>query len=225
VKFFKKVGAILWKDIMLELRTKEMFSSMFVFALLSMIIFNFTFELRKENVNQIAPGVLWVAFAFAGVLGLNRSFIIEKEKESILGLMLTPVDRSAIYLGKAFGNIIFMFVVEAVTIPVFAVFFNYSFGPFIFPLILVIMLGTIGFAAVGTIFSAMSVNTRMREVMLPILLFPVMVPVIIAAVKTTSLILQGKPWARGAPWLNLLIAFDIIFMAVSFLLFEHVIEE
>ena len=225
MKFFKTVGSIFWKDVILELRTKEIFSSMFVFALLAMIIFNFTFELRKENVNQIAPGVLWVAFTFAGVLGLNRSFIIEKEKESILGLMLTPVDRSAIYLGKVLGNIVFMLVVEAVTLPIFAVFFNYSFGPFIFPLLLVIALGTIGFAAVGTIFSAMSVNTRMREVMLPILLFPVMVPVIIAAVKTTGLILEGKPWTGEVPWVNLLIAFDIIFLAVSFLLFEHVIEE
>lgn len=223
--FARRVATILWKDIILELRTKEILSSMFVFAMMAMIIFNFTLELRKDNVDQIAPGVLWIAFIFSGVLGLTRSFVLEKEKESILGLMLTPVDRSAIYLGKVVANVIFMFAVEAVILPVFAVFFNYSFLPVILPLVTVILLGTIGFVAVGTIFSAMSVNTRMREVLLPVLLFPVMVPVIIASVRSTSLIIQGGPLFGETPWVSLLIAFDIIFLAVSFLLFEFVIEE
>ncbi|MFQ5574789.1 MAG: heme exporter protein CcmB, partial [Terriglobia bacterium] len=208
MEFARRVATILWKDIILELRTKEILSSMFVFAMMAMIIFNFTLELRKDNVDQIAPGVLWIAFIFSGVLGLTRSFVLEKEKESILGLMLTPVDRSAIYLGKVVANVIFMFAVEAVILPVFAVFFNYSFLPVILPLVTVILLGTIGFVAVGTIFSAMSVNTRMREVLLPVLLFPVMVPVIIASVRSTSLIIQGGPLFGETPWVSLLIAFD-----------------
>ncbi|MCL4460016.1 MAG: heme exporter protein CcmB [Chloroflexi bacterium] len=221
--FVGKVIAILVKDIISELRTKELFSAMFIFALLVVIIFNFAFELRVENVLAIAPGVLWVAFTFAGVLGLNRAFVLEKDKGCLEGLMLCPVDRSAVYLGKMLGNITFMFVVEAITLPFFSVFFNL---PILMPrLLLVIFLGTVGFASVGTLFSAMAVNTRTREVMLPILLFPVVMPVIVAAVKSTGFILEDKPWSDFASWLNLLIAFDVIFLVVSFLVFEFVIEE
>lgn len=225
MKYLKKVLAIVEKDLRLELHTLAMLSSMFVFSLLVMVIFNFAFELRKGNIPQVAPGILWVAFAFAGILGLNRSFLVEKEKETLLGLMLTPVDRSALYLGKFFSNFIFIGLVELFSLPFFAIFFNYSFLPFIFPLILVIFLGTVGFISVGTIFSAMAVTTRMREVIMPILQFPIVAPVIIAAVKLTGRILQGKSWAGDNPWLNLLIVFDIIFVTISFLLFEYVIEE
>lgn len=220
--FVRKVLAIVWKDIVAELRTKEIFSSMFVFALLVIIIFNFAFELKGVDIATIAPGVLWVAFVFAGVLGLNRTFIMEKDRGCMEGLMLCPVDRSAIYLGKMVGSVIFMLVVEAIVLPIFIAFFNLSVGPSLIP---IIVLGTLGFAGVGTLFSAMAVHTRAREVMLPVLLFPIIVPLVIAAVKATGGILNGQPLAEMTNWLRLLVAFDVIFLTVSLMTFDYVVEE
>jgi heme exporter protein B len=223
VGFLRKILAIVHKDIIAELRTKEMFSSMFVFALLVIVIFNFAFDLRVANVKQVAPGVLWVTFTFAGMLGLNRSFILEKDKGCLEGLLLVPVDRSAIYFGKMLGNLIFMSVVEAIVLPIFWVLFN---PPLFSPaLILVIVLGTLGFAAVGTLFSAIAVHTRAREVMLPILLFPIVVPLMIAAVKITGGLLDGQPLSEMRNWLNLLVGFDVIFLTVSYMTFDYVVEE
>jgi heme exporter protein B len=223
IGFLRKILAIVHKDIVAELRTKEMFSSMFVFALLVIVIFNFAFELRVANVKQVAPGVLWVTFTFAGMLGLNRSFILEKDKGCLEGLLLAPVDRSAIYFGKMLGNLIFMSVVEAIVLPIFWVLFN---PPLFSPaLVLVIVLGTLGFAGVGTLFSAIAVHTRAREVMLPILLFPIVVPLMIAAVKITGGLLDGQPLSEMRNWLNLLVGFDIIFLTVSYMTFDYVVEE
>lgn len=223
IGFLRKVLAIVHKDIIAELRTKEMFSSMFVFALLVIVIFNFAFELRVANVKQVAPGVLWVTFTFAGMLGLNRSFILEKDKGCLEGLLLAPVDRSAIYFGKMLGNLIFMSVVEVIVLPIFWVLFN---PPLFSPaLILIIVLGTLGFAGVGTLFSAIAVHTRAREVMLPILLFPIVVPLMIAAVKITGGLLDGQPLSEMRNWLNLLVGFDIIFVTVSYMTFDYVVEE
>jgi heme exporter protein B len=223
--FFRKVGLIVRKDIMVELRTKDLFSAMFLFALLVIIIFNFAFAPGTENINQLAPGILWVAFTFAGVLGLNRSFIFEKDRGSLQGLLLSPVDRGVIYLGKTLGNIIFISLVELITLPLFAIFFNLSLFHLIPRLALVLLISTVGFASAGTLLAAISVNTKAREVMLPILLFPIIVPVIIGAVKSTGNILEGKPLAEILPWLKLLTAFDITFLIVSFLVFEYVVEE
>ena len=223
IGFLRKVLAIVHKDIIAELRTKEMFSSMFVFALLVIVIFNFAFELRVANFKQVAPGVLWVTFTFAGMLGLNRSFILEKDKGCLEGLLLAPVDRSAIYFGKMLGNLIFMSVVEVIVLPIFWVLFN---PPLFSPaLILIIVLGTLGFAGVGTLFSAIAVHTRAREVMLPILLFPIVVPLMIAAVKITGGLLDGQPLSEMRNWLNLLVGFDIIFVTVSYMTFDYVVEE
>jgi heme exporter protein B len=218
IGFLRKILAIVHKDIIAELRTKEMLSSMFVFALLVIVIFNFAFELRVANVKQIAPGVLWVTFTFAGMLGLNRSFILEKDKGCLEGLLLTPVDRSAIYFGKMLGNLIFMSVVEAIVL---------LFNPPLFSpaLIVIIVLGTLGFAGVGTLFSAIAVHTRAREVMLPVLLFPIVVPLMIAAVKITGGLLDGQPFSEMRNWLNLLVGFDIIFLIVSYMTFDYVVEE
>ncbi len=221
--FGRKSLAIVAKDVVAELRTKEIFTAMFVFALLVIVIFNFAFELHRVEMELIAPGVLWVAFTFAGVLGLNRSFVLEKDRGCLEGLMLCPVDRSAIYVGKLVGNLIFMGVMEVIALPIFGVLSNLSV--FRLALIPVIVLGTVGFAAVGTLFSAMAVNTRTREVMLPVLLFPILVPVIIAAVKATQQVLAGSSLMGIANWLNLLIAFDVIFLVAAFLTFEFVVEE
>ncbi|MER3447534.1 MAG: heme ABC transporter permease CcmB [Candidatus Dadabacteria bacterium] len=221
----KKIWAIVWKDIIIELRTKELFSSMFVFALLIILIFSFTFGFSVEFIPVAAPGILWVAFTFAGVLGLSRSFAIEKEWNSILGLLISPIDRSYIFLGKMIGNMIFVFIVEAIILQIFVLFFNYNLFVNLPSLLLVILLGTVGFVSVGTLFSAMAVNTKLREVLLPVLLFPIIVPVIVSSVKLIGVILSGKPIAKAGSSLQILILFDIIFLVICTVIFEYVIEE
>lgn len=223
--YLHKVSAIVWKDIVAELRTKEMFSTMFVFAVLVIVIFNFAFDLRVsgERVRQVAPGALWVAFTFAGILGLNRAFALEKDRGCLDGLLLAPVDHTAIYFGKMISTALFMLVVEALMLPVFTVFFGVSlFDP---RLVLVLVLGTLAFAGVGTLLSAMTAQTRAREVLLPILLLPVAAPVLIAAVKATAGILDGLTMGDIAFWLELLVAFTIIFPAVAFMTFDYVVKE
>ncbi|MCG3211375.1 MAG: hypothetical protein FOGNACKC_05019 [Anaerolineae bacterium] len=222
--YLRKVAAIVGKDIATEIRTKEMISAMFVFSLLIIFIFNFAFDLRAENMQTLAPGVLWVAIAFAGMLGLSRSFILERDRGVLDGLLLAPVDRSAIYFGKMIGNVLFISIVEIFILPVFVVLFNQSLTSL--PLLIgVVILGTIGLAGVGTLFSAMAVHTRAREVMLPIMLFPVIVPLMLAAVRLTVAILDGTPFADVSHWLALLVAFDVIFVTASYILFDFVVEE
>ncbi len=221
--FLDRVLAIVAKDVASELRTREVLSSMFVFAVLVIVVFNFAFELKVENTEAVAPGVLWIAIAFAGMLGLNRSFITEQDRGCMEGLLLCPVDRSAIYLGKMVGNLLFISAMEAIILPIFAAFFNLPvFAPRV---LLVVLLGTVGFAAVGTLFSAVAVHTRTREVMLPILLLPVAVPVLVAAVKATGDALAQVPPPSDGPWLGVLVAFDVIFVTVALLTFEYVFQE
>lgn len=220
---WRAIMAIVAKDVAAELRSKETLSVLLVFALMVMIVFNFAFELRVENVRQIAPGVLWVAFTFSGVLALNRSFIVEREEGCIEGLRLTPVDRGVIYAGKFLGNTLFMLAADTCILPVFAVLFDISIlNPVLW---LIVVLGTVGFAAVGTLFAAMAVNTRAREAMLPLLLFPIAVPVLIAATKATSQALDGQALSEVYSWLRLLVAFDLIFIVIAWLGFEYVLEE
>jgi heme exporter protein B len=221
----KKIWAIVWKDILTELRTKELFASMFTFALLIIVIFNFAFDFSAELIPVAAPAILWVSFTFAGVLGLSRSFALEKEGNSILGLLLTPMDRSLIFLGKMIGNIIFVFIIEAIILPIFVLFFNYNIFGSILSLLFVILLGTIGFVSVGTLFSAIALNTKLREVLLPILLFPVILPVIVSSVKLSSSILNGRAIGEAGSSLQVLVSFDIIFLVLCAVVFEYVVEE
>ncbi len=223
--YVRKILAIIRKDIAAELRTKEMFSTMFVFAVLVIVVFNFAFDLRVsgERVRQVAPGALWVAFAFAGILGLNRTFVLEKDRGCLEGLLLAPVDHTAIYFGKMISTVLFMLVVEALMLPVFTAFFGVNL--FDLRLLLFVLLGTLGFASVGTILSAMTAQTRAREVLLPILLLPVAAPVLIAAVKATAGVLDGLTMGEMARWWQLLVAFDIIFPAVAFMTFDYVVKE
>jgi heme exporter protein B len=223
--YLHKILAIVWKDIVAELRTKEMFSAMFVFAVLVIVVFNFAFDLRVsgERVREVAPGALWVAFAFAGVLGLNRAFVMEKDRGCLEGLLLAPVDHSAIYFGKMLSTVLFMLSVEVLTLPVFTAFFGVNL--FDLRLILIILLGTVGFASVGTILSAMTAQTRAREVLLPILLLPVAAPVLIAAVKATAGILDGLTLGDISRWIQLLVAFAVIFPAAAFMTFDFVVKE
>ena len=196
---------------------------MLVFALLVILIFNFAIELQPTLRTTITPGVLWVTFAFAGTLGLNRSMAIEKDRGCLDGLLLAPVDRSAIYFGKALGNLAFMLIIAMIVLPIYSLLYNINI--LIPGLLLVVLLGSIGYVAVGTLLSSMAVQTRTREVLLPVLLFPVIVPVLLAAVKASSGFLQNLPMNEIWPWLNILIAYDVIFTAVAFIVFDYVIEE
>lgn len=206
----------------MELRTKELFNSMFLFALLALIIFNFAFAGSMPK--SVLAGALWVAFLFASVLGLNRSFVKEQDKGCLEGLLLAPADRSAIYFGKFLGNLVFLLFVEAVSLPLVTVFFNRT-EIVRHPLELagILVLGSVAISSVGTILSAITANTKTRELLLPILLFPLMIPVIIGAVEITAYIFEPK----GAidQWLRLLVVYDIIFVLVPYILFDYVVEE
>ena len=221
--YTRQVRALLWKDLVIELRTRDALASMMVFGVLSLTVFNFAFELRTETSSLVAPGVLWVAILFAGTLGLGRSYSHERERGSMEGLLLCPTDRSAIFVAKFLANLVFIGLAEVVLVSVFGSFFGVSvLSPGI---VAVILLGTIGFASVGTVFGAMAVNTRAREVMLPILLLPILVPLLIGAVKATGLLIDGEPWSATWTWVNLLIAFDVVYLVVSFVVYEFVIED
>ena len=221
--FLKAVWAIVWKDLQAEFRSRELFSAMLVFSLLIILIFNFALELDVKTRQSVTAGVLWATFAFAGTLGLNRSMAIEKDRGCLDGLLLAPVDRSAIYFGKVISNLAFMLIVELIVLPVYSVL--YSVNLFQPGLLLVILLGSIGYTGVGTLLSAMSVQTRTRDILLPILLFPVVIPVLLAAVKASSGFLANADWEEILFPLNLLIAYDVIFIAVAFMVFDNVVEE
>jgi len=222
-KVLAKIIVIFWKDMLTELRTREIVVSVLVFALLVVVIFNFAFSTGAGMTELVAPGILWVAITFGGVLGFNRIFAVEKENSRLEGLMLCPVDRAVIYWGKLAGSFTFMLAVAVVITPIFLVLFNL---PLFLPgLALIIVLAITGFAAVGTLFSAVAINTRARDIMLPILFLPVAVPVIVAAVKATALVLAGKSWGDMLIWLQIIIASDIIYLVVATLVFEFVVEE
>jgi len=221
--FFKAVSAVVWKDLQAEFRSRELFSAMLVFSLLIILIFNFALELDIKTRQSVTAGVLWATFAFAGTLGLNRSMAIEKDRGCLDGLLLAPVDRSAIYFGKVISNLVFMLIVEIIVLPIYSVLYNINlFQP---GLLLVILLGSIGYVAVGTLLAAMSVQTRTRDILLPILLFPVVIPVLLAAVKASEGFLTGADFPEILLPINLLIAYDIIFTAVAFMVFDNVVEE
>ncbi len=221
--FWRKVIAITWKDTLSEMRTKEIVSAVLVFTLLVIVIFSFAFGASQQTMTLVAPGILWVTFAFAGVLSLNRSFIPEKEQGCLEGLMACPISREVIYVGKMLGSLLFMLIIEAIALPIFAFLFNLPVLSL--QLVVITVLATIGFVAVGTLFSALAVNTKAREMVLPILFLPVVVPLIISAVKASGLALSGEPWSSSSSWLQIIVAFDVIFLVVSFLIFAFVIEE
>jgi heme exporter protein B len=187
------------------------------------VIFNFAFSANHELVKSMAPGILWATFTFAGVLSLNRAFITEMEQGCLEGLMVCPISRDVIYVGKMVTSLLFMLIIEMIALPIFTLLFNV---PVIsLPLIAIIILATIGFVAVGTLFSAIAINTRARELVLPILFLPVVVPVVISAVKASGLAIAGEPWSQLYSWLLILLSFDVIFITLSYLIFHHVIEE
>lgn len=221
--FFKAMFAVVWKDLVSELRGKELISAMLVFALLVIFVFNFALELDPKTRSSLTAGILWVTILFAGNLGLNRSMAVEKDRGCLDGLLLAPVDRTAIYFGKSIANWIFMLIVAIIVLPIYSILYNTNI---ISPgLLLIIVLGSEGYIAIGTLLASMSVQARTREILLPILLFPVVLPVLIAAVKASAGILNGFPFSDIQTWINLLIVYDIIFTSVAFMVFDFVVEE
>lgn len=221
--FGRAVLAIVWKDIQAEYRSMELVSAMLVFSLLVIIIFNYALDLDVKMRESVTSGVLWSTFAFAGTLGLNRSMSVEKDRGCLDGLLLAPVDRSAIYFGKAISNLAFMIVVEAIVLPAYTLFYGINlFKP---GLLLIILLGSIGYVGVGTLLATMSVQTRTRDILLSILLFPVVIPVLLPAIIASNGFLAGVDVADILFSIGLLVAYDIIFIAVSFMVYDSVVEE
>jgi len=218
------VMAIVFKDIVIEMRSKESVSSMLMFGILVLTIFSFAFEPSSIERSLIAPGTLWVAFSFAAILGLNRSLAMEIDNDCLQGLLLAPVDRGNLYIGKVASNFTFMIIAEVIVLPIFVIFNNLKFNLQFLEIAGIAVLGTLAIAAIGSILSTISANTRMKEVMLPVLQIPLTVPVVIASVEATSMVLSGD--TKGiSSWLYLLAGFSIVYLTVSYLVFEFVVEE
>jgi heme exporter protein B len=223
--YLNQIAAIVWKDFVTELKTRELLSAMFIFALLVILIFIFSINLSIVKASEVGPGILWVAFLFAGTIGLNRSFMLEKENGCLMGLMLVPADRTTIYFGKLISNLIFLSIMELFILPLFMIFFNIDLLSHLGPLLVVVFLGTLGFCALGTLLSSLSANLKTREIMLPILLYPLLIPIIIGAVRMTGQILDGTELADMMKWIGLTASFDIIYIGVSIMTIDHILEE
>ena len=213
------------KDLAIEFRTRSAFISAVVFALLGLVIFYYAWDPTAVAVTDLAPGVLWIIFTFSGLLGLHRSFGVEGADHAIDGLLASPVSRHAIFLGKAVANLIFVAAVQLIAIPALVLFYNLPLGNVAGPLIAIAILAAIGLVAVGTLFSAMAVNTRLAELLLPMLALPFFVPIVIAATQATAKLLSGRPVTEAGAWLKLLLAFDIVFVAACTLAYPFTVED
>ena len=217
--------AILWKDVRQEWRRRELVIVMAVFSLVVFVMFSFALGIRPDRPAEVAAAVTWIAITFAGTLGLNRSLALERDDQCLRALLLSPADRSWIFLAKTAGNLLFLLAVELLVVPLALVFFNLDAPLHPFWLGLTCFLGSLGFVSVGTLLAGMATSTRMRDWLLPLLLFPIEVPVLISAVRATALLLAMRPVGEVSLWLELLAAFDLVFLAVSIVAFEHVVEE
>lgn len=213
-----------WKDLLVERRSKETLNSLLFFSLALLFVFQFALDADRERLAAVLPGLLWLAFILSGMLGLGRVFLVERENDCWEGLLLAPGDKSAIYLGKLAGSLTLMFVVETMVLALFALFFNVDLAPVLPPLVLVIALGTLGFAAMGTLFAALTAQARARELLFPVLLLPVLVPVLLGTVKATEAVLLREPLADVAHWLKLLVAADVIYLVAGLLTFDFILE-
>jgi heme exporter protein B len=213
------------KDLSIEFRTRSAFFSAVIFALLGLVIFYFAWDPTAVSVIDLAPGVLWVIFTFSGLLGLHRSFGVEMEDRAIDGLLASPVSREAIFLGKAIANLIFVAAVQLIAIPALMLFYNLPVSDVAGPLIAIALLAAIGLVAVGTLFSAMAVNTRLAELLLPMLALPFFLPIVIAASQATAKLFSGRPITEAGAWLKLLLAFDLVFVAVCALAYPFTLED
>ncbi len=213
------------KDLAIEFRTRSAFLSVVVFALLGIVIFYFAWDATAVSAADLAPGVLWVIFTFSGLLGLHRSFGVEQEERAIDGLLASPVSREAIFLGKAGANLVFVLAVQAIAIPAVSLFYNLPLGGIALPLAAIALLAAIGLVAVGTLFSSMAANTRLSELLLPMLSLPFFVPIVIPAAQATAKLLSGRPVGDALAWLRLLLAFDLVFVVACMLAYPFTLEE
>jgi len=220
---FRMIRWLIWKDLISEFRNREQISSMFFFATIVVLIFGLS--IRSESANEMLPGMIWVAFAFTGVIGFGRSFLTEVSNDCIDYLKMVPVHKGVLFLGKWISNTLFMFTVELTLYPLFIFFFNLDILDQMLPILFISLLATIGFSALGTLFSALTVQVRSRDVMLPLLLFPLSIPVFIGAVEATRSVFNGDPFSVYRRWMELLLVFDIVFTIVSFWVFEFVFDE
>jgi heme exporter protein B len=224
VSYTRRALVVAWKELLVERRSKETLNGLLFFSLLLLFVFQFALGPDRERLGGVLPGVLWLGFILSGLLALGRTFLVEREHDCWEGLLLAPGDKSAIYVGKLVGNIALMAAVEAVLLALFVLFFDIDLGRAFPALALVVALGTVGLAAVGTLFAAMTAHIRAREVLFPVLLLPVQIPVLLAAVKATEALLQGEPLAAVAHWVKLLAAADVLYLAVGVLTFDAIME-
>jgi heme exporter protein B len=213
------------KDMLLEFRSRTALASAAVFTALVLTVFNFGRDPTAVPTLDLAPSILWVTFTFAAMLALNRAFQLELENQAFEGLLVAPISRTSLYWAKFFANCAFVAVVEAIGLPLFVLFFDVPVGRILLPLVGVIALATVGFVAVGTLFSAMVVRTRFAELMLPVLLLPFMIPPLIGAVQVTARLFDGRPLSEIVGWLRLLGAYDIVFLTLATLLFPATVTE
>ncbi|RMH37396.1 MAG: hypothetical protein D6690_03250 [Nitrospirae bacterium] len=224
MSFIKAIRWMVWKDLITEMRSRETLVSMLFFALIVILVFSFSFSMDHQAARELLAGIIWVAFAFTGIIGLGKSFLAELHNDCLEYLQMSPAPKGAIYLGKMTANFLFMLLAEVVLFPLFIIFFNLDVVEEIWILLVVFLLATEGLAAVGTLFSALTVQIRAREVMLPVLLLPMVIPVMIAAVESTRGALNGEPFALYSQWFHLLGVFDLIFTVVSYWLFELILD-
>ncbi len=221
--YWRKVWYVAMKDLRIEVRAKEILGVMAAFSVLSVIIFGMAFDLRVPRSAMIVPGVLWGVLLFTGVLGLNRSFSAELDRGTLLALLLVPVDRSAIYLGKMVANVLFMTVVIGLLLPVMLFIFDVNlFHPWV---LVALLLGIFGYVSVGTLFAALTASIRARESMLPILLLPVLAPLFMAGLTITGTVIDGRPFSSIQNWLGMLVAFDLIFFTAAVMVFDLIWED
>jgi len=213
------------KDIRAELRSKTALLSATVFAALVLVIFNFARDPTALSAGDLAPSALWVTFAFAAMVAMNRAFTVEREHDAIDGLLLAPIPRGALFAGKLLANLAFVAAVEAVALPLFVLFFNVDLSRSLWGIVGTAVLATIGFVAVGTVFGAMAVRTRFAELLLPVLLLPFMVPPLVGAVQVTSRLLADRPLSEMLGWLRILAAYDVVFVTLAALVFSFVVDE
>jgi len=221
--FLDVVFSIFWKDLLAERRTREILGTMLVFALTVILIFVFAFDLSVEMRSKAAPGVIWVTLCFAGTISLNRTMSLEKDREGFDALLLAPVDRTAIFFGKALVNWIYLLITAAILLPVYALFNNVNL--FNGGIAGVVLLGTLGYILTGTLLSTLSLQLRTRDMLLPVLLFPVLIPLLLAVVRASTILLQGGIEGELSTWLLLLAGYDLIFMALGIIIFDKIIEE
>ena len=213
------------KDLAIELRTKSALFSALAFTLLGIVIFYFAWDPSGVSSADLAPGVLWVIFTFGGLLGLNRSFALEHADRALDALLAAPVEREALFLGKALANLVFVLLVQAVAIPAVALFYNLPIGGVWPALVALVAVAAIGLVCVGTLFSAMTTNTRIAELLLPMLALPFFVPIVMPAAQVTARLLAGRPVAEAWPYLRILLAFDLVFLVACTLAFPLTVEE